>query len=477
MLLHKLRAFNTWLHHLVTFSVTAMLLNGCNQHSPKPVQEAHIPAIKTDAGNSALIHDLKQQLEQDPNNPELHYKLGFAYTAAAEKNQSAELHQQAITEFRTVLQLVPGNEVTLAALYNLYYNDVVKGNNRSLEKARTIFNQLSPQARAQLNPPSLAHFLQRYLAQKDSPEKNPTELMDVLLRATREQPDNDKAYIQLANMYRTQGYYPLAIATLKLGENNQAQSRELLQTIAETYEEQAEASGCTYDKNGSLYNAAVYYQKAIPLEAGLAELHVQLAQALVDNNRYHLALNEIDIALELAPTAENYGWAAQTYSMLGLNHQAFSLLEKAKDAGLATSDTAYHEIYMNSGQWINAATSFTEYLHAQGEISIYDAIKADIIGNQTEWDFSRLTRSKKLSVRNEWEGAVYAYWTNKITRQQFEQIASNRCELTEYYFYSGYRDYRTGNIKAARQHFNAVLQQNTYRFIERPLASLFLGKN
>ncbi len=82
-----------------------------------------------------------------------------------------------------------------------------------------------------------------------------------------------------------------------------------------------------------------------------------------------------------------------------------------------------------------------------------------------------------MAVRNEWEGAVYAYWINKINRQQLQQAATNRCELTEYYFYSGYRDYRAGKTSAARQHFNAALQQNTYRFIERPLASLFLARN
>ncbi len=61
-----------------------------------------------------------------------------------------------------------------------------------------------------------------------------------------------------------------------------------------------------------------------------------------------------------------------------------------------------------------------------------------------------------------------------MTRDQFKQAANNRCERTEYFFYSGYRDYRAGKTVAAKANFSAALQQNTYRFIERPLARHFL---
>lgn len=461
------------------------LLGACSQQTIKPLQEPELPATNVDVNtnSSVLIRNLQQQLTQDPNNPEVHYKLGFAHTAAAEQlktaepEKSAEQRKQAIKEFRKVLELVPGNEATLTALYNIYYDDVVKGKSEPLKQAKTIFAQLSAGARAELNPPSLALFLQRYIAQKESANKEPNELFDALLSATREQPTSDKAYIQLAKMYRSMGLYPLALATLKQAEANQVQSRDFFQTLAETYEERAEASGCSYELTQSLYSAASYYQKAMPLGADKAELHYQLAQSFIDNNHYQLALNELDIVLEIAPSAENYAWAAQTYSMLGKHQRAFSLLEKATQQGLSASDTAYHEIYMNAGDWQKAAVTFTEYLQAQREISVYDAIKADIIRDQTEWDFSRIARGKKMAVRNEWEGAVYAYWINKINRQQLQQAANNRCELTEYYFYSGYRDYRAGKTPAARQNFQAALQQNTYRFIERPLASLFLQKN
>lgn len=465
-----------------------LLISGCAQPQKKATDKP-INRETSSAKNQApsLVADLEKQLERDSNNPELHYKLGFAYAAQAETTKSATDRKSAIREFNKVLQLVPGNENTLAALYNIYYEDVVKGDNASLEKAKAIFNQLSPPMRQQMNPPSLAHFLQLYIEQKNSAEKSSTEksideksthsLLDALLTATREQPDGDKAYTQLAKMYRSQGLYPLAIATLKLAESNGVQTQDFLHTLAETYEARAEGSGCAYEHPESLYRAATYYQKAISLAAEKPDLHYQLAQAFIDNNHYQLAINEMDIVLQLSPTAENYAWAAQTWSALGNTQQAFKLLDQARQQGLAESDTAYHEIYMNAGDWMKAALSFTGYLQAQQEISVYDAIKADIIRDQTEWDFSKLTRGKKLAVRNEWEGAVYAYWTEKISRHDFEKAASNRCERTEYYFYSGYRDYRAGKTVEARQNFHAALQQHTFRFIERPLASYFLGRD
>lgn len=460
---------------LVRLLVIGGLLAACSQQTiiNKTANQTASPSDTP----SNLIAELQQQLARDSHNPELRYKLGFAYAAQAEKTKSAADRELAIKEFRKVLQLLPGNDNTLSALYNLYYNAVVNGDTRSLAKAREVFDQLSPSTREQLNPPSLAYFLQRYIAQKNGSKDNPEELFDALLAATREQPGSDKAFVQLAKMYRSQGLYPLALATLKQAEENHINTLDLYQTLGETHEARAEASGCAYEHSDRLYRAAHYYQKAIPLAADKPELHYQLAQMFLDNNHYQLALNEMDILLTLDPTAENYGWAAQTWSMLGHDRQALRLLEKAKQQALVASDTAYHEIYMNAGQWNNAALSFTDYVQARQEISVYDSIKADIIGDQTGWDFSKLKRSKKMALRNEWEGALYAYWTQKITRAQLERLASNRCERTEYYFYAGYRAQRAGETTQSRQYFTAALQENTYRFIERPLARYFLGKD
>ena len=449
-----------------------VLISGCSQQVRQGQASTTITA---DAGGSAEIIALEAEVEQTPGNAESHYKLGIAYIVDAEKNKSPRSRELAIENFRQVLKLVPGNTATLKLLYNIYYEDIVAGNDLAFTEATSIFNQLSATTQKEVNAPSLGVFLQHYLAQKKSGRKNNPELYRALLAAIHEQPASDKAYIQLAKMYREENYFPLALATLKLGAEQITDSGDLYEAIANTYEARAEASGCSYEQTAYISDAIHFYQQAVPLAPETGALHYALARLYLDQNLYQLALHESSILVELEPTAENIAFSAQNYSMLGKDHRAHTLLEQARTKGLTTDDSAYHEIYMNSGEWTKAALSFTDYLQAQKKINVYDAIKADIIGQQADMDFSKLISQKQLVFRSEWEAAVYAFWTNKMTRNQFEQTAKNSCERTEYFFYSGYRDYSAGKLSAAKQHFSAALQQNTYRFIERPLARHFLS--
>lgn len=451
-------------------TATLLLMSGCS-HQPLIEPAATITTVTS---ASPEIAALEAEVEQTPNNAELHYKLGLAYIVYAEKNKSARSRELAIKNFRQVLKLVPGNIATLKLLYNIYYEDIVAGNDQAFTEASSIFNQLSTTTQKEVNAPSLGVFLHHYLVQKKSGKKNHPELYSALLAAIHEQPASDKAYIQLAKMYREENYFPLALATLKLGAEQITDSGDLYEAIANTYEARAEANGCSYQQTAYISDAIHFYQQAVPLAPETGALHFALARLYLDQNLYQLALHESSILVELEPTAENIAFSAQNYSILGKERTAHTLLEQARTKGLTTGDAAYHEIYMNSGEWTKAALSFTDYLQAQKNISVYDAIKADIIGQQADMDFSKLIPQKQLVFRSEWEAAVYAFWTNKMTRSQFEQTAKNSCELTEYFFYSGYRDYSAGKLSAARQNFSAALQQNTYRFIERPLARHFL---
>lgn len=456
-------------------SLLLVVTAGCSQQPRTNAQSTQSSPI--DGSNSVAateIAELEAQSQQDPNNAELLYKLSLAYIVDAEKTKSTANREAGIKHLRKVLKLVPGNNATLKLLYNLYYEDIVAGNDKAFTKAMDIFNQLPATTRKDVNAPSLGIFLHRYLAQQKSGEKNLPELYRPLLDAINEQPESDKAYIQLAKMYREESYYPLALATLKLGNEQITASKGLYEAIANTYEARAEASGCSYEKSSYLKDAIHYYQQAVPLAPKDASIHFALSRLYLDQNLYQLALHESSILMELEPSAENIAFNAQNYSVLGNEQKAHQLLAQAKEKGLSSSDSAYHEIYMNSGDWMKAALSFTEYLQVKKNISVYDLIKADIISQQADIDFSKLTPQKKLVFNSEWEAAVYAYWTDKMTRAQLQQAAKNRCERTEYFFYSGYRDYRSGKTSAAKANFSAVLEQNTYRFIERPLARHFL---
>lgn len=457
----------------------AVGLMSCSSTQHLPANPPAHHTVKSHAGNtsSPAILELEQKAAEQPNNPELLFNLAMAYLHEDELSKSTHNHPIALTTLNKVLKLAPGNVATLKAIYNIHYDNTVNGEKNALQQARHIFQQIPPAQRDNLNPPSLAKFVHLYIVNKKSQGQHTADIYKALLKASIEQPSNDKAYLQLARMYRAQHYYPLALATLKLGEENITNSPELYRAIATTYEEKAETSGCSYEKTSYLNAAIEYYKRAIPLAADDVRLHYSLAQLYMDNNLYQLALHETAITAELDPSAENLAFAAQNYSIIGNQQKASELLERAKQAGLAHSDSAFHEIYMNSGQWNKAALSFTEYLHTQKNISVYDFMKADIIGQQADIEFSTLTKNKKIHFNSEWEAAVFAFWTNKISSTQLKNNATNSCQRTEYFFYSGYRDYQAGNKDIAKQQFSSVMQQKTYRFIERPLARYFLNLN
>jgi lipoprotein NlpI len=269
----------------------------------------------------------------------------------------------------------------------------------------------------------------------------------------------------------------MALASLKLASEQIPDSAELYATIAKTYEARAESKGCTYEHASQLNAAIEYYKHAIPLDASNPELHFHLAQLYLDKNQYQLAFHETGIMLELDPNPENLAFMAQQYSMHNNPSKAKAFLGKAQRRGLNESDASFHEIYMNSGDWLAAANAFTAYAKARKYLNAYDAIKADIISKESKRDLLSLVRSKEIHFNSDWEAAVFAFWTNKITQQQLAKQATNRCERTELFFYAGYRNLIAGNSSKAKQELTAAMQENTYRFVERPLARYFLEKN
>lgn len=464
-------------------------LTACSNLQPeKSAKKNHPSATAEPADNNLtpearaqlpIIEALQKQLAQDSKNPELHYNLALAHLAYYENadhqlRATREHKAAAIEALREVLRILPGHVPSMKLLYTQVYDGIIQDWPHAFILASDLYKDIPPDARSSLNPPSIAVFIQRYRAQQKAGKANNEELYRALLDAIHEQPNSDKAYLQLAKMYRSQGYYPLALATLKLAEQNTPQSHALYEALAATYEERVNNSDCSYDKTEQLKNAIHYYQKAVPLAPDNTGLHHSLSGLYFDNNLYQLGLYESALTVELDPSAANIARHAQRYSLLGHNQQAQVYLAQAKTKGLELTNVALHEVPMNAGNWQLAALSFTEYLQAQKELRVYDVLKAGIIGAQADLDFSSIIARHKITFHSEWEAAIYAYWTHKMTDAQFKQAARNRCERTEYFFYSGYRAYRAGDINTAKNHFASALKQNTYRFIERPLARQFL---
>jgi len=465
------------------------LFGGCQAlQESGSLTEAAIKQIKLDHQKRKLRQELKKSTEktpailaaetarnQDSSNPEKWYNLGMAYWNDYQSSMRPFSQNQAISNFETVLKMVPGNVVTINVLYNIYYRELIAGDAAAYDLAQHYFGQLSPEQQKKLNPPDLAKYIYAFYAQRKANQFDYKELHQILLAAIKEQPYAEASYIQLAKLYSRESYYPLAIATLNLGLELNLESVDLIKSVASTYEARASANGCYYDNQQYIDKASRYYLRAIPLQTDSAELHSALAKSMLDRDMPQLAEYETQLLLGLKSNIENYAFAAHNYALMGKKDKANDYLEMAKTAGLPATDSAYHEIYMISGDWLKAALSFTDYIQSQKRIQVYDVIKADIISQQSKINLAKLIDKKEVVYASDWQTLLYAWWQGEMTQKKLLSVATNKCERAEFYFYSGYKSLRAGDKLAAKSAFNSVIEQNTYRFIERPLAKGFLS--
>jgi len=425
---------------------------------------------------SDTVSELILSAQKNPDNSEPLYSLGYLHMQNGIRTKSAPEIQLAETYLTEVIKQFPGNYSVLQSLYNIYYDNILRNRDPdAFNKAKAVFMQLPESFHSNMNPPSLAKYAATAARQEMEHETDRQALRDILLAAIHESPTTDMSYIQLAKLYREDRYFALALATLKLGEENISNSAELYQAIADTYNDRAEVKGCTYENASDIHNSSKYYLLAIPFNPDNPQLHYALSQSLLDQNLNYLGLNEAKIALELKSSAENISINAQHLSMLGHHQQALELLQQAVGQGYSPSRAGYHEIYMNQGDWTNAAVGFTQYIKNREKFNVYDLIKGDIIAQQAHippWIIS-----KNISTQNPWEQALLNYWRAQITAEELKSVAHTSCEKTEYYFYTGYRDLLAGKKSLADTKFTSAINQNTYRFIERPLARHFLNLN
>lgn len=472
---------------LISILTAFFLLTGCStatfddhaKNTPTTQQTNNNPKITAllqeskKIQSSPTITSLIKKAEKNVNAPEPLYDLAYTHLKHAQATQNMSEYNLARNYFSEILLLVPGNLAVIGALYNIYYDDIL--HNRStnaFQKAKDYFLQMPESIQATMNPPSLAKFVATAVAQEAQHQHDHQVLRDILLQAIQEQPKNDSAYIQLAKIYSEDHYFSLAIATLKLGSENIKDSAELYKAIASTYEKRANVNNCSYENPNDIANATKYYKLAIPLAPDNQELHYSLSSSLIDQHQNILGLNESSIALELDPNITALSITAQDYSILQHPQKAKELLALALNKGFSISEGSYHEINMNLGEWKNAADGFSAYVKTRNTFTVYDLIKSDIIAQQSKqqpW----LTQDK-ITVENKWEESLLHYWTTSIGAENLKKMAHNSCEKTEYYFYSGYKDLRNGQTAQANAKFAEALNQKTYRFIERPLASYFL---
>lgn len=471
---------------IVAALLMASVITSCSQQPHKGnrsqvrgvVVPAHIKILldKTSQLDKAKSYQTAiAEIEKDPSNPEHLYNLGYDLMQITLKNHTDAEHDLALSYMNEALNIVPGNQSVLNALYAIYYEDALRSKPGAFEQALAVFQALAESSQAQLNPPSLTRYVVETLAQEKSKQRDRQKIREILLTAIKEQPRNDISYYQLARLYAEDHYYPLAIATLKLGLERNPKSIGLLKYTASYYEERAEATGCNYEHTIYIQHASNYYKKAIALDPENPKYHFDLARTSMDLSQIQLSLYEMQLANSLKINPAGLMTAAQFSSVAGKHVDATKLLQEALQQGYEIKDSGFHEIYMNQGDWQTAAKGYAAYIKSLNKFSVYDLIKSDIIANQAK--VSPLVVNQKISLSNDWEENLYKFWNFKISDAELKQSAKNVCQKTEYLFYTGYRDLMSNKKDIALVKFKEAAKQPAPRFIERPLANILLKEN
>jgi tetratricopeptide (TPR) repeat protein len=423
----------------------------------------------------SAIEALEQQRILNPGDPELTFKLALLYQDRAESTDNNGDLDRAASLFREVLTLAPGNIPTLQSLYNIYYQQTILGKPDAFSHAENIFNEIPQVAHSELNPPSLALYIHELIKQRKTKSTDTTRLKQLLTQAISEQPANVFAYLQLAEIYNKEKRYNLTIAMLRQGTEQVEGSAELLSALATAYEKRAYSKGCSYARPQDLRQAAEHYQRAIAYDAENQELHYDLARLYLDLGRSQLGLNETDTLLALEESADNFAYAAQHYALLGFHDKARTYLQRASALNLSTADSTFYEVPMYAGRWDEAAAAFIDYIEQEKIISVYDVLIHDIIFDQAGKSSDAL-KEKTITPDGEWDKKLLAFWEGDISAKDLQSSVVNTCEATEYFFYTGYREYQAGDRDAAIKKFAAATEEKTFRFIERPLAQHLLNK-
>jgi tetratricopeptide (TPR) repeat protein len=179
--------------------------------------------------------------------------------------------------------------------------------------------------------------------------------------------------------------------------------------------------------------------------------------------------------LALEESADNFAYAVQHYALLGFHDKAKTYLQRASALNLSTADSTFYEVPMYAGRWDEAAAAFIDYIEQEKIISVYDVLIHDIIFDQAGKSSDAL-KEKTITPDGEWDKKLLAFWEGDISAKDLQSSVANTCEATEYFFYTGYREYQAGDRDAAIKKFAAATEEKTFRFIERPLAQHLLNK-
>ncbi len=436
----------------------------------------------------AAINDQESQLLQllqtDPGNPQLISELGEFYFERYNQGKSVNDLRKAIDYFEKLTAAVPDHLGMQIRLYDAYYRLAVSGDEDAGLKTKKLFLLLPEQIRGSVNPPSLALYFSDLIKAYKFGTVDHVALRQRLLDAAAEQPKNSATYRIIAKGYQDDEHQDLAIATLLQALKHEPEDGNSMKALGQLYLKRAFGGGCPYEPsskgiNSDLKKAAKHLSSAIKYLPDDIELRSTLSSLYEMMNLTPLSVNQAQAALRIEATADTRMNLADVLTTAEHYEEARDMYLQLIAEGI---DNAYLQIaylYFYQGDWQNAVNAIDQYIGRTAEQNFYALLMKSVAEYEILGvSFSREKfRHETIGIEaTDWESNLGSYWLKDMDEDELISNAKNVCQRSEADFYIGYNYFKEGNLLEAKSHFEQILNNHVYDYVEYKMARFLLTK-
>lgn len=384
------------------------------------------------------------------------------WQANPENPQNLILANQMYSKAHALNPLVVSNQLELYRTAFTLAATQEEGNTK--EELASTYAELHPLVQQAMTPPALIHY------QQSQDNEEPADIrFTQITEAFSQNPYNAYVLSHLADWYLEQEQHDMATSISKLALELNPDSPYVLHDIGLALSSKAESSACVYEEVETIKRSVHYFNRAHAL-----------------NKEYWLYVSNASLQYEvlgLLPLA--YSQAKEAFDIEFNLITAVRLLEiamlqnKYDDAKVVLAEIQQRtqlnllELKYEKLMSYLAALKFLEQDFDTGYKYIYQAnrfanhhfyqLHSRWLYKSTEQEFQSslakaeyLTDIEKLQASYLTEGA-------DLDTETFIQKASNRCELSDFYFSAADKAKQNGDSAKAKQYLEKVLEQKTTR--------------
>jgi len=446
----------------------SLLLQGC-------VKRGYIAGSNPDMDAAIALAKAK------PNNTQAQEKLANLYLSYYQKNQNPADRAAAIKQHRILLQQAPNHEQGNLGLYGLLTTKALEDRKQQdLPELYAIFERSPAISESEMLAPSLITAM---IDLSNIRHKNPdlSNVKQLLKQATNEIPGSPKPYMIMANIHLKEGQYEQAVTELNRAVTLAPGKLDPHIMLANVLYSKLEKTACREDQI-LLRSTTRAVESAVKLNPNAPGLHFMLARLYLTSGRDEAYLSEAKLMAEqsknefgdlfLAEAKRNLGDIAGALKAYENNSPA----KKFKDI----HNEGLGRTYFMQMNWEKAAQHFEQSEAATKYPNFYLRIMRSITSQkqgQPEEAKQLLFDFPASGIQTKWQQRIHAYHLEKQPAETLLSQATNLCERTEAYFFTGFQHWISGDIDATRKAFQKVVNENYHPFREFSMARYALKHN